>query len=160
MFPDLSRQVYIINAPLAVMAAYKLIQAVLSEQSRQKVVFCGRDYQQTLIESIGADFLFERWGGKKKPSIGHVNTGTLRMGGRPPFHIEYAPEKNLLHVEEENLKKLTISAKAAQELELEAKEGDEIQWFFWTNGDVEFSILDGRGQEVNFLKLFLKTYCF
>lgn len=66
------------------MAGFKLIQSVLSENTRKKVIFCGTDYQQSLIDSIGADFLFERWGGNQQPKIGHPEMGTLRMGGVPP----------------------------------------------------------------------------
>lgn len=68
------------------MAGFKLIQSVLSENTRKKVMFCGTDYSQSLLDSIGEDCLFERWGGNRKPKVGHPETGTLRMGGVPPPH--------------------------------------------------------------------------
>lgn len=68
------------------MAGYKLIQSVLSENTRKKVIFCGSDYRQTLANSLGKHCLYQRWGGSKKPTIGHSETGTLRMGGVPPSH--------------------------------------------------------------------------
>uniref|UniRef100_A0A915CRJ5 CRAL-TRIO domain-containing protein n=1 Tax=Ditylenchus dipsaci TaxID=166011 RepID=A0A915CRJ5_9BILA len=98
MFPDLTRQVYIINAPSMVSAAYKIVKTVLSEQSRDKVVFTREN----------------------------------------PFFIR-----------EEQLTKLYIPAKSRKEINLEvSKTGDHLHWYFFTNGDIEFSVVDGQGDEL------------
>ncbi|KAI1715745.1 CRAL/TRIO domain-containing protein [Ditylenchus destructor] len=141
MFPDLCRRVYVINAPTMVAAAYKLIKGVLSEQSREKVVFLSSSYQETLISDIGASNLLTRWGGSFDPPHGNKQTGFLRMGGHPPESLRYAPEKNPHHVDEDKLTKLYVPARGRKEIEVGvAKPGDVVHWYFYTNGDIEFGV--------------------
>jgi hypothetical protein len=84
IFPDLLRQVYVINAHYLVKTAYAIVKTVLSEQSREKVIFLDTSFHEHLARDIGPENLFPRWGGTKDTSRGHPDWGTLRIGGIPP----------------------------------------------------------------------------
>jgi len=145
LFPDLARQVYVINAPLMVSVAWSVIKSVLSEQSKEKVVFLGADYAGYLGRELGEANLLAGWGGKLTPQVGHERLGTLRMGGVPPQTLRYTPSLNPLHADSMELTKLFVPARQRREVEVRVEEDNStIGWFFYTNGDVEFGVLRRR----------------
>jgi len=77
-------QIYVINAHYLVKTAYAIIKPVLSEQSREKVIFLDSSYHEQLAEGVGRENLFRRWGGIRQPLSGDPEWGTLRIGGLPP----------------------------------------------------------------------------
>lgn len=54
-------------------------------------------------------------------------------------------------MKESKLKKISVSARSKYIEEIEVNNGHHIHWFFLTNGDVEFSILNENGSEVSYL---------
>ena len=80
-------KVYVINAHYLVKTAYTIIKPVLSEQSREKVVFLDNAYHEQLAKDVGRENLFPRWGGTRQPIVGDPEWGTLRIGGLPPKGI-------------------------------------------------------------------------
>ena len=77
------------NAHYLVKTAYNIIKPVLSEQSREKVVFMDSSFHEQLARDIGAENLYPRWGGTKQPSRGSPEWGTIRPGGVPPPEIRW-----------------------------------------------------------------------
>ncbi|KAL3086628.1 hypothetical protein niasHT_037754 [Heterodera trifolii] len=142
LFPDLLRQVFVINAHYLVKTAYNIIKPVLSEQSREKVVFLGSDFHGVLARDIGPENLFIRWGGTRTPMRGHTEGGTLRMGGVPPENLRYCAKNNPDHIDDEELIKLNVPARQRREVEVEVPEPGphSIHWLFHTNGDLAFGI--------------------
>uniref|UniRef100_A0A183BU99 CRAL-TRIO domain-containing protein n=1 Tax=Globodera pallida TaxID=36090 RepID=A0A183BU99_GLOPA len=143
LFPDLLRQVYVINAHYLVKTAYNIIKPVLSEQSREKVIFLGSDFQPVLARDIGPENLFTRWGGSRSPVRGHPEGGTLRMGGVPPENLKYCSTNNADHIDDEELVKLNVPARQRREVEVDVpNDGPHtIHWLFHSNGDLGFGVL-------------------
>lgn len=56
---------------------------------------------------------------------------------------------NPFHVTESHLKRIKVNARSKYMEEIEVSDGYHIHWFFWTNGDIEFSIINQNGLEVN-----------
>uniref|UniRef100_A0A914DU11 CRAL-TRIO domain-containing protein n=1 Tax=Acrobeloides nanus TaxID=290746 RepID=A0A914DU11_9BILA len=147
VFPDFARSLIVINSPMMMSTVYQMIKPALSEQTRDKVRFVGKDYKATLIEDLGEENIYEKWGGTIKPKNG-CTTGTLRMGGVPPEDIRYTEIKNPFHPDEKHLKKVSVSARNKTEVSLKVeKPGCILRWFFVSNGEVDFSIVC-RGKEV------------
>ncbi|KAH7713095.1 Protein CGR-1, partial [Aphelenchoides avenae] len=144
LFPDLARQVYVINAPGLFSAAFNLVKPALAEQSRDKIVFLASNFEESLLRDVGRENVLPPWGGTKKPPNG-VETGTLRMGGVPPEEFRYNAEKNPFHKEDRHLTKVKVSAGTHREVKVQvAKAGQELRWFFTANSDVDFCVLKER----------------
>ena len=88
-FPDFARALYVINAPAMMSAVYALVKPVLAKQTQEKISFLPKDYKKVLCDEIGAEYVYEKWGGTLVPP-GGKETGTLRMGGVTPDHLAYA----------------------------------------------------------------------
>jgi hypothetical protein len=56
----------------------------MPEQSREKIFLLDSDYHGQLIDGIGEESLPPKLGGKFRPSRGHPEFGTIRLGGEPP----------------------------------------------------------------------------
>ena len=67
---------------------YQMVKPAIAEQTREKIRFVGKDFKPMLLEELGAENVYEKWGGTKKPRNGCA-TGTLRMGGMPPDSIRF-----------------------------------------------------------------------
>lgn len=62
---------------------------MLSEQSREKIVFLDHAYHEQLAKDIGPENLFPRWGGTRQPIVGDPEWGTLRIGGSLPKGMRF-----------------------------------------------------------------------
>lgn len=83
MFPDVSHQLIVVNSPSMISSVYQLFKHAFSEKSRDKIGFYSKDYKKKLIEDIGAENIYAKWGGTKVPKQGSPETGLLRMGDKP-----------------------------------------------------------------------------
>lgn len=67
---------------------YPIFKPAFAEETRKKVVFAPKDYKSRLISEIGAENVFEKWGGTKIPKNGSP-TGSLNIGGLPPDSLMF-----------------------------------------------------------------------
>lgn len=153
LFPDMLRQVYVINAHYLVKTAYSIIKPVLSEQSREKVVFLDTSYHEQLAKDVGKENLFPRWGGTRQPLVGDPEWGTLRIGGLPPKGMRYSAASNPHHVPEGQLMKLVVPARQRRIVDIcvPAQPGcpqQMLQWFWISSSDIDFGIINDEEQEL------------
>jgi hypothetical protein len=151
LFPDMLRQVYVINAHYLVKTAYAIIKQVLSEQSREKIVFLDSAYHEELAKVIGRENLFPRWGGTRRPIIGDPEWGTLRIGGVPPKDIRYSASINPQHVPEGQLIKLIVPARHRRIVDIVVTGSEGLQmlhWFWISSSDIDFAVMNDEEQEL------------
>lgn len=140
-FPDFVKAIYIINAPMMISTVYNLVKPAIAKQTQEKIQFLSKDYKSILCEDIGAENIYERWGGTKKPT-NDKESGHLRMGGIVPDELKYTPERNPLHINEKKLVKISVSAKNKKEVKLNVeKPGAKLHWFFIANNDIDFYVI-------------------
>jgi len=147
LFPDFARHVYVINSPMVIKQVYALIKPVLSKQSREKVEFLGKDWQEKLHNELGKENIFAHWGGTKphtKPM------GSIRAGGEVPEHLSYAIYCKDKHVIDADLKSLNVGARSSEKVSVIVDEpGSIIHWhFLCSSGDIDFTIVH-NGIEVS-----------
>uniref|UniRef100_A0A914LZV7 CRAL-TRIO domain-containing protein n=1 Tax=Meloidogyne incognita TaxID=6306 RepID=A0A914LZV7_MELIC len=153
LFPDMLRQIYVINAHYLVKTAYAIIKPVLSEQSREKVIFLDSSYHEQLAEGVGRENLFRRWGGIRQPLNGDPEWGTLRIGGLPPKGMRYSAATNPQHVPEGQLTKLIVPARQRRivDISVPAQPGfpqQTLHWFWISSSDVDFGVINEEEQEL------------
>ncbi|CAI5454629.1 unnamed protein product [Caenorhabditis angaria] len=140
IFPDFARKIYILNCPLMMSTVYQMISPVLSEQTREKVKFLDKDWKKHLIEDVGEENLYPKWGGTKK--LGEKDTGDIRMGGKVPEKLWYADNHRL----EGERTKVSVGARSKTEIKVYGEAGKKFYWLWRvSSGDLDFSIeKDGR----------------
>ncbi|TKR68472.1 hypothetical protein L596_024452 [Steinernema carpocapsae] len=146
MYPDMGRRIYVINAPTAVNTVYYMIQPVLAKETRNKIEFLDSSWRERLCAELGAENIFEHWGGTKKaPSP----TGRIRMGGKVPEDILIESLRGSENYDEKDLKKLNVSARRHGSVPVTvANPGTRLKWWFrCESGDIDFLIRDASGQE-------------
>uniref|UniRef100_A0A1I7YM32 CRAL-TRIO domain-containing protein n=2 Tax=Steinernema glaseri TaxID=37863 RepID=A0A1I7YM32_9BILA len=139
MYPDMGRRIYVVNAPSAVNTVYHMIQSVLAKETRNKVEFLDSSWRDRLCAELGAENIFEHWGGTKKAATA---TGRIRMGGKVPESVLI---ENLSHCHAptpKELKKLTVPARRHGAVPVTVPEaGTRLRWWFrCDSGDIDFLI--------------------
>lgn len=132
IFPDIARQIFVINSPLVIRAVYNMICPALSKQTKEKVLFLGSDWRDILSKELGAHNIYPHWGGTKKHPAGP--TGDLRMGGKVPPELQYNSEKDL-----DEVTILKVAARSKQKVSIQAEKGQTVHWWWRvSNGDLDF----------------------
>ncbi|CAD5218647.1 unnamed protein product [Bursaphelenchus okinawaensis] len=140
MFPEITNKIYVINSPTVFTTAFALIKPILSEKTKAKIEILGSNYQEMLLNELGADNVYPLYGGTKKPVKGSLETGTLRMGGVPQKELIYDPHYCPEHVEDAQLTKINVPARSKKSLDFKCKKGQTLKWFFKTSGDIDLSV--------------------
>uniref|UniRef100_A0A7E4V8Y6 CRAL-TRIO domain-containing protein n=1 Tax=Panagrellus redivivus TaxID=6233 RepID=A0A7E4V8Y6_PANRE len=147
-FPDFARNMYVINAPMMISAIFGMVKPVLAKQTQDKIVFLPKDYKKQLCDELGAENVYERWGGTLK-APGDSDTGFLRVGGIAPEHLRYDPTKNPHHIEEKHMIKVNVPAGKTKDFKITVTEpGSKLHWFFLASNDIDFYIKHENGKHV------------
>lgn len=83
-FPDMMNKIFIINAPSMFVSAYNVGKNVLSARTKNKIQILGTNYNDIVLEELGTENVYPKWGGTKMPKKGNPETGTLLMAGPVP----------------------------------------------------------------------------
>lgn len=141
MFPDVAKKIFVINAPSLFASAYNLVKPAVAEKTRQRVQVFGSNYSEQLCAELGHENVYPHWGGCKEAKRGNEQTGTLRMGGRPPDSLRYLSANNQFHIDDSLLIKLNVPARTRRTFQIQCGQaGQMLRWFFHTTSDIDFSV--------------------
>ncbi|CAD5231446.1 unnamed protein product [Bursaphelenchus xylophilus] len=143
-FPELMHRVFIINAPGMFASAYNVFKSVLTTRLRKLVEIMNGDYKARVFDQLGQENVYPNWGGTKIPKRGLPGCGTLLMAGPIPEHFRYSPEKNPLHVNDKQLKKISVPPRQEKEVRILGQKGHKLVWFLKSSSEIDFSVWLGE----------------
>uniref|UniRef100_A0AC35TQI1 CRAL-TRIO domain-containing protein n=1 Tax=Rhabditophanes sp. KR3021 TaxID=114890 RepID=A0AC35TQI1_9BILA len=156
LFPDMVKEINIINCPSVIAVIFGLISSFLSKQTKEKITFFGSDWKTKLFDKLGDENILEHWGGKAR--IANSGTGLVRMGGEIPDELLY---KNCEHYGDKELSKLIVKPKNTEIVTFKVRKPEtKVKWWFTCEGgEILFKIIKHteKNEEVVWPKIRITT---
>lgn len=134
---DILHKVYLVNAPAVVSVMWELIKRFLNPVTQQKFTIVGSDYKTVLKEFIDVDILPVYYGGNKTDCSGTVNPYTLCPDPKPITNEDYFEPRKF-----DDWNTVYLKPHACFEIrKIIEIECSKISWQFWTNSELEFTIV-------------------
>lgn len=137
-YPEGLKRLFVIKAPKLFPVAYNLVKHFLSENTRQKILVLGDNWQEVLLEYIDAEELPVVYGGKMTDPDGDPTCRSRinHVGPVPPSY--YVRD----HVKVDYEQCLTVSRGSTQQMDYEILfPGSVLRWQFASEGaDIGFGV--------------------
>jgi len=134
-FPESIIKLYIINAPWAFNAVWKIIKPVLSERTVNKIEILGTDFLPTLLEVVDKNELPVQLGG----SCDKCNGQCVSDGGKIPESFYKGFDLGAHH--ENTVHEAVVPRSGIHEVRVPVAEGALLCYEFWTDDyDVSYGV--------------------
>ncbi|XP_075425022.1 SEC14-like protein 2 isoform X2 [Ascaphus truei] len=137
-YPEALKRLFVIKAPKLFPVAYNLIKHFLSEDTRNKIIVVGDNWQEVLKKYIPPEELPKYYGGSLTDPDGDPKcTSKINYGGDIPkkYYVRDQVQQNYEH-------SVTISRGSSQQMEYEILfPGCVLRWQFQSDGaDIGFGV--------------------
>lgn len=143
-YPEMLKQMFVVNAPRIFPILYKICRPMVSEETRHKIHVLGTNFSSTLLQYIEADQLPAYLGGTKTDPDGDPRCRTLIcQGGEVPEEYYLNDQVNGEHLQ------VTSVARGGKHLVPVTVDTPDsvIRWEFRTeNYDINFCVLGVDGE--------------
>uniref|UniRef100_A0A0B6Z7E2 CRAL-TRIO domain-containing protein n=1 Tax=Arion vulgaris TaxID=1028688 RepID=A0A0B6Z7E2_9EUPU len=138
-YPETLKRTFIFNAPRIFPIAYSLIRPFLSEATHKKVMICGANYKEVLLQYIEADQLPKQWGGSCVDPDGNPRCPSKIVPGGDVPHTYYR-QNDLTDMTD--FAEVSIGRGSSLQLDYVIdKPNSAIRWQFKTDGfDIGFGV--------------------